>query len=98
MAIGSSLFSLATLLCASPHVLIPLSMKVASTQDSQYCGATNVTECPAEGMSDELKNPHFILFPIIFLSLLTIGLGQTAVYTLGIPFLDDNVASRDSPI
>lgn len=32
------------------------------------------------------------------LSLLGVGVGQTAVSTLGIPYIDDNVASRDSPI
>uniref|UniRef100_A0A170UZS9 Solute carrier organic anion transporter family member 3a1 n=1 Tax=Triatoma infestans TaxID=30076 RepID=A0A170UZS9_TRIIF len=25
-------------------------------------------------------------------------MGQTAVYTLGIPYIDDNVASRESPL
>ncbi|CAL8113706.1 unnamed protein product [Orchesella dallaii] len=97
MAIGSSMFAIATLLCASPHVLIPLSVKLKATQDTQFC---DITAANASLSCDSIEqdNPHFILFPIIFLSLLTIGCGQTAVYTLGVPFLDDNVASRDSPI
>ncbi|XP_022255751.1 solute carrier organic anion transporter family member 4A1-like [Limulus polyphemus] len=35
---------------------------------------------------------------IFFISLLFIGIGATAVYTLGIPYIDDNVATRDSPM
>lgn len=35
---------------------------------------------------------------IFFISLLGVGVGQTAVSTLGIPYIDDNVASRESPI
>lgn len=30
--------------------------------------------------------------------MLGVGIGMTAVSTLGIPFIDDNVASRESPI
>lgn len=35
---------------------------------------------------------------IFFFSLLFIGIGQTAVSTLGIPYIDDNVASKESAI
>ncbi|GIY54227.1 solute carrier organic anion transporter family member 4A1 [Caerostris extrusa] len=35
---------------------------------------------------------------IFFTSLLLIGIGATAVYTLGIPYIDDNVATRESPL
>jgi MFS family permease len=35
---------------------------------------------------------------IFFLSLFLIGIGTTAVNTLGIPYIDDNVASRESPL
>lgn len=43
------------------------------------------------------KNTQIVL-AIFFTSLLGVGIGQTAVYTLGIPFIDDNVASRESPL
>lgn len=35
---------------------------------------------------------------ILACSLLGIGIGQTAISTLGIPYIDDNVASKDSPM
>lgn len=35
---------------------------------------------------------------IFFLSLFLIGIGTTAVNTLGIPYIDDNVAPRESPL
>lgn len=39
-----------------------------------------------------------VVLAIFFVSLLGVGMGQTAVYTLGIPYIDDNVASRESPL
>lgn len=39
-----------------------------------------------------------VVLAIFFVSLLGVGIGQTAVSTLGIPYIDDNVASRESPI
>ena len=38
-----------------------------------------------------------VVLAIFFLSLLGIGMGRTAVETLGIPYMDDNVANRESP-
>ncbi|KAG8189334.1 hypothetical protein JTE90_021839 [Oedothorax gibbosus] len=40
---------------------------------------------------------HAVL-SVFFVSLLFIGIGATAVYTLGIPYIDDNVATRESPL
>lgn len=41
---------------------------------------------------------RMVVLGIFFVSLLFVGIGQTAVSTLGIPYIDDNVASRESPI
>ncbi|XP_025413208.1 solute carrier organic anion transporter family member 3A1-like [Sipha flava] len=46
---------------------------------------------------EQSKNTQIVL-TIFFTSLLGVGIAQTAVYTLGIPFIDDNVASRESPL
>ncbi|XP_043667161.1 solute carrier organic anion transporter family member 74D isoform X1 [Vespula pensylvanica] len=39
-----------------------------------------------------------VVLAIFFVSLLGVGMGQTAVYTLGIPYIDDNVTSKESPL
>lgn len=39
-----------------------------------------------------------VVLSVFFISLLFIGIGATAVYTLGIPYIDDNVANRESPL
>ncbi|XP_054722178.1 solute carrier organic anion transporter family member 74D-like [Uloborus diversus] len=43
------------------------------------------------------KVTHAVL-AVFFVSLFFIGIGATAVYTLGIPYIDDNVATRESPL
>lgn len=60
---------------------------------------------PLESMDDVLASEHRIqpsvtkiVLAIFFISLLGVGMGQTAVYTLGIPYIDDNVASKESPL
>lgn len=45
--------------------------------------------------NNQLK--YVVLF-IFAVSLLGIGIGQTAISTLGIPYIDDNVASKESAI
>lgn len=51
-------------------------------------------------MSEQRIQPSVtkIVLAIFFISLLGVGMGQTAVYTLGIPYIDDNVASKESPL
>lgn len=48
-------------------------------------------------ISDDRQKTHIVLV-LLFISLLMIGTGYTAVQTLGIPYLDDNVAPRESPL
>ncbi|XP_022240822.1 solute carrier organic anion transporter family member 3A1-like isoform X2 [Limulus polyphemus] len=55
-----------------------------------HCSSPNVPNNPSQ-------RTGFVL-AIFFVSLLFIGIGATAVYTLGIPYIDDNVATRDSPM
>ncbi|XP_022258702.1 solute carrier organic anion transporter family member 3A1-like, partial [Limulus polyphemus] len=50
------------------------------------------------GFSDVPNKRTWFVLTIFFISLLFIGIGATAVYTLGIPYIDDNVAARDSPM
>ncbi|XP_063993445.1 solute carrier organic anion transporter family member 74D [Diachasmimorpha longicaudata] len=58
------------------------------------------TYCEGEFLDDQLIQSKItaVVLTIFFVSLLGVGMGQTAVYTLGIPYIDDNVASRESPL
>lgn len=61
---------------------------------------TSQDMCEENVLSEQIeqsKNTQIVLI-IFFVSMLGVGIGQTAVYTLGIPFIDDNVASRESPL
>jgi len=63
-------------------------------------GGQQPSRCEDNSLSEreeQSKNTQIVL-AIFFISLLGVGVGQTAVYTLGIPFIDDNVASRESPL
>lgn len=57
-------------------------------------------ECRDEMLQEQRTQGKItkIVLAIFFISLLGVGMGQTAVYTLGIPYIDDNVATRESPL
>uniref|UniRef100_A0A0A9ZGZ8 Solute carrier organic anion transporter family member n=1 Tax=Lygus hesperus TaxID=30085 RepID=A0A0A9ZGZ8_LYGHE len=58
------------------------------------------SECKEDILAEQQVQSKIttIVLAIFFTSLLGVGMGQTAVYTLGIPYIDDNVASRESPL
>lgn len=58
------------------------------------------TECEEKILIEQEAHAKIrkVILAIFSLSLLFVGVGQTAVSTLGIPYIDDNVASRESPI
>ncbi|KAK9889161.1 hypothetical protein WA026_004442, partial [Henosepilachna vigintioctopunctata] len=60
----------------------------------QSCGDTTVV-VPGQKIHPSVTK---IVLSIFFISLLGVGMGQTAVYTLGIPYIDDNVTSKESPL
>ncbi|XP_071535324.1 solute carrier organic anion transporter family member 74D [Panulirus ornatus] len=62
-----------------------------------------VLDGPEEGLldfkyCDSPDGKTHVVLAIFFLSLLGIGIGQTAAYNLGIPYIDDNIANRETPI
>lgn len=72
----------------------------ADSRDGPRPGGQQSSRCEDNSLSEreeQSKNTQIVL-AIFFISLLGVGVGQTAVYTLGIPFIDDNVASRESPL
>lgn len=60
----------------------------------------DLEECREEALQEQNAQTQTTkkVLVIFFVSLLGVGMGQTAVYTLGIPYIDDNVASRESPL
>lgn len=60
----------------------------------------NFLECQEDLLAEQAAHSQITsaVLVIFFISLLGVGVGQTAVSTLGIPYIDDNVASRESPI
>ncbi|CAL7939812.1 organic anion transporting polypeptide 74D [Xylocopa sonorina] len=59
-----------------------------------------MNHCEGDSLKEQRIQSKIItvVLAIFFVSLLGVGMGQTAVYTLGIPYIDDNVASRESPL
>ncbi|UXI21249.1 putative 14-3-3 protein [Sarcoptes scabiei] len=60
--------------------------------DNLFC-----SEQKSDGFLQTNRSTDYVL-GIFFLSLLMIGLGTTTVNTLGIPYIDDNVAPKESPL
>ena len=63
--------------------------------------ASQIEYCKGDFLTEQRRIQSKIttvVLAIFFVSLLGVGMGQTAVYTLGIPYIDDNVASRESPL
>lgn len=61
---------------------------------------TSLIDCDEDTNQDISINSELKMMVLVILacSLLGIGIGQTAISTLGIPYIDDNVASKDSPM
>lgn len=77
-------------MCVVPDLNNSTSSVIESASEKCEMNALNEQQ-------EQSKNTQIVL-AIFFTSLLGVGIGQTAVYTLGIPFIDDNVASRESPL
>ncbi|XP_037079901.1 solute carrier organic anion transporter family member 74D-like [Pollicipes pollicipes] len=63
------------------------------------------TEPPSEGMrceDDVQLTTHAEIRPVVlaifFVCLIGVGVGQTMAFNLGIPYMDDNVSSKESPM
>lgn len=54
-------------------------------------------QCAKSSEQQAISRTTTVVLAFFFLSLLGIGMGRTAVETLGIPYMDDNVANRESP-
>lgn len=75
-------------------------LNLCLTLDASLNGSLKDKGCESELLLEQeahaqITNTVLIMF---FVCMLGVGIGMTAVSTLGIPFIDDNVASRESPI
>ncbi|KAK0085042.1 hypothetical protein PV325_005888 [Microctonus aethiopoides] len=72
---------------------------ILSTSPS-HSNSDSIEYCEGEFLTEQRIQSKIttVVLAIFFVSLLGVGMGQTAVYTLGIPYIDDNVASRESPL
>lgn len=63
---------------------------------SSLCGATEEIKCDAESRSKSATIwPAYI---IIWMASFLNGVGYTAFYTLGFPYVDDNVGKKNAPV
>jgi len=69
---------------------LPLSSSSSSLSSSQKCLSSHQT-------NRQTYQTNLVL-SIFFVSLLLIGIGSTTVNNLGIPYMDDNVAPKESPL
>ena len=59
--------------------------------------SSNSTLSDLEGCQDTSNLTNLVLV-LFFVSLIGVGIGQMAVVNLGIPYIDDNVDNKDSPM
>ena len=104
IACGMVLFAVSSLACSLPHFIFGhqmLSENDPALAPPNVCHIPEIirsNETSAQCKEVEQSKITPIVLSIFFVSLLGVGMGQTAVYTLGIPYIDDNVASRESPL
>ncbi|XP_037931515.1 solute carrier organic anion transporter family member 74D [Teleopsis dalmanni] len=90
---------------ATLNVSLNPNSKMTILQDLNLCLPGNnstllSSECNEDRKMEQASHSKItvIVLCIFFASLLSSGIGQTAVATLGIPYIDDNVASKQSPM
>lgn len=94
--------------CVVPHILYGTRLMDVHL-DAHRAGAAPV--CSSDGNSSMIAcdDAHAkstatrssitaVVIPWLFICLLVVGVGQTGIATLGIPYVDDNVGSRQSPL
>lgn len=61
---------------------------------------SNITSCNPSQMQGTATRSSItaVVIPWLFVCLLVVGVGQTGIATLGIPYVDDNVGSKQSPL
>lgn len=93
--------------CVLPHLmygtqLLNVHLEAHKSGAAPICSAANATvnTCDAAHAksTEERSSITAMVIPWLFFCLLVVGVGQTGIATLGIPYVDDNVGSRQSPL
>ncbi|XP_059058381.1 solute carrier organic anion transporter family member 74D-like [Achroia grisella] len=92
--------------CVVPHMLygtklLDVHLDAHRSGPAPVCSHYgNATDCDAaQYKSTETRSSiTAVVIPWLFICLLVVGVGQTGIATLGIPYVDDNVGSRQSPL
>lgn len=109
IAWGMVLFAMCAFFCSLPHFFFEypnaLSEKNMDWTLHERCHvgvnltADAVMKCDKQlSMNQQATGTNNIVFYIFLVALLGVGMGQTPVYTLGISYIDDNVAGRESAL
>lgn len=92
--------------CVLPHILygtrlLDVHLDAHPGGPAPVCHTdSNSTYCNPHQVSSTKDRSSItaVVIPWLFICLLVVGVGQTGIATLGIPYVDDNVGSRQSPL
>ncbi|KOC61356.1 Solute carrier organic anion transporter family member 4C1 [Habropoda laboriosa] len=101
IAWGMILFAVSSFTCSMPHFIFGEQLiHQNEIWNSSTIPLNTMNSCEGNSLIEQRIQSKIttVVLAIFFVSLLGVGMGQTAVYTLGIPYIDDNVASRESPL
>lgn len=97
IAFGMSMVSVSCFICTIPYFMYGPALHLLTreqiiSKEKDYCGSETIAEnCEHKG---SISPPVIILF----MANLLWGCGYTAYYTIGTPYLDDNVEKKDAPM
>ncbi|VVC95895.1 solute carrier organic anion transporter family member 74D isoform X2 [Leptidea sinapis] len=93
--------------CVVPHMLygtqlMDVHLDSHRAEPAPVCSTdgNSTVVCDAAHMKSTAARSSIaaVVIPWLFFCLLVVGVGQTGIATLGIPYVDDNVGSRQSPL
>ncbi|KAL4713968.1 hypothetical protein ACJJTC_015622 [Scirpophaga incertulas] len=93
--------------CVLPHMLygtrlldVHLDAHRGGAAPVCHTDGVNITHCDPTQINSTKDRSSItaVVIPWLFICLLVVGVGQTGIATLGIPYVDDNVGSRQSPL
>lgn len=93
--------------CVVPHLLYGTQLLDVHLDDHRagaapvcysFQNSSNLCDDAHVKSSTTRSSITAVVIPWLFICLLVVGVGQTGIATLGIPYVDDNVGSKQSPL